>query len=123
MTHKKTNAVRIMEGYKVPFELIEYEIDEVELSAEDAAAKTHVPEEQTFKTLCVRGDKSGVIMVCVPGGRELDLKALAHISANKRTELVKLSEVISKEEAQIYTNPHYGNLIKLRKEICRRNPH
>ena len=32
-------------------------------------------------------------MVCVPGGRELDLKALAHISANKRTELVKLSEV------------------------------
>lgn len=93
MTHKKTNAVRIMEGYKVPFELIEYEIDEVELSAEDAAAKTHVPEEQTFKTLCVRGDKSGVIMVCVPGGRELDLKALAHISANKRTELVKLSEV------------------------------
>ena len=93
LTHKKTNAVRIMEGYKVPFELIEYEIDEVELSAEDAAAKTHVPEEQTFKTLCVRGDKSGVIMVCVPGGRELDLKALAHISGNKRTELVKLSEV------------------------------
>lgn len=90
---KKTNAVRIMEASKVPFELLEYEIDEEALSAEDAAAKTNVPEEQTFKTLCARGDKHGVMMVCVPAGRELDFKKLASASGNKSAELVHLKEV------------------------------
>ncbi|MDO5562740.1 MAG: Cys-tRNA(Pro) deacylase [Synergistaceae bacterium] len=90
---KKTNAVRIMEGANVPFELIEYDIDEEALSAEDAAAKTNIPEEQTFKTLCARGDKTGVLMVCVPAGRELDFKKLASLSGNKSVELVHLKEV------------------------------
>ena len=90
---KKTNAVRIMESAGVPFELLEYEIDEEELSGEDAAAKTNIPEEQTFKTLCARGDKTGVMMVCVPACRELDFKALAAASGNKSAELVRLKEV------------------------------
>ena len=90
---KKTNAVRILENANIPFELIEYEIDENSLSAEDAAFKTGVPEEQTFKTLCARGDKTGVMMVCLPAGRELDFKALASASGNKSTELVQLKEV------------------------------
>lgn len=90
---RKTNAVRLLESKKIPFELIEYEIDEEALSAEDAAVKTGVPEERTFKTLCCRGDKTGVMMVCVPAGRELDFKALASASGDKRAELVHLKEV------------------------------
>jgi len=90
---KKTNAVRIAEGAKIPFELLEYEIDEQALSAEDAAAKTGIAEERTFKTLCARGDKTGVMLVCVPAGRELDFKALASASGNKSAELVPLKEV------------------------------
>ncbi len=90
---KKTNAVRMLEGMKIPFELLEYAIDEKELSAEDAAAKTGITPERTFKTLCCRGDRSGVMMVCVPAGRELDFKALAAASGNKRAELVHLKEV------------------------------
>ncbi|MDD4159323.1 MAG: Cys-tRNA(Pro) deacylase [Synergistaceae bacterium] len=90
---KKTNAVRILENAKVDFELIEYEVDENLLSAEDAALKTGIPEEQTFKTLCARGDKTGVMMVCVPAGRELDLKALSSASGNKSSVLVHLKEV------------------------------
>lgn len=90
---KKTNAVRQLESKKIHFELLEYEIDEELLSAEDAAAKTGIPEERTFKTLCCRGDKTGVMMVCVPAGRELDFKALAAASGNKSAELVHLKEV------------------------------
>ena len=90
---KKTNAVRQLESKKIPFELLEYEIDEELLSAEDAAAKTGIPEERTFKTLCCRGDKTGVMMVSVPAGRELDFKALAAASGNKSAELVHLKEV------------------------------
>ncbi|OUO93747.1 Cys-tRNA(Pro) deacylase [Cloacibacillus sp. An23] len=90
---KKTNAVRQLESKKIPFELLEYDIDEELLSAEDAAAKTGIAEERTFKTLCCRGDKTGVMMVCVPAGRELDFKALAAASGNKSAELVHLKEV------------------------------
>jgi Cys-tRNA(Pro)/Cys-tRNA(Cys) deacylase len=90
---KKTNAVRIMENAKINFELIEYEVDESELSAEDAAAKTNIPESQTFKTLCVRGDRTGIMMVCVPAGRVLDFKALAAASGDKSAALVQLKEV------------------------------
>ncbi len=91
---KKTNAVRIMENENIAFELLEYEAVESDLSAENAALKTNVPEEQTFKTLCARGDKTGVMMVCVPAGRELDLKKLAGASGNKSAELVHLKEVL-----------------------------
>ena len=90
---KKTNAVRQLESKKIPFELLEYEIDEELLSAEDAAAKTGIPEERTFKTLCCRGDKTGVMRVWVPAGGELDFKALAAASGNKSAELVHLKEV------------------------------
>ena len=90
---KKTNAVRIMEEANVKFELLEYDIDMEALSGEDAAAKTGIAEERTFKTLCARGDKHGIMMVCLPAGRELDFKALASASGNKSTELVPLKEV------------------------------
>lgn len=90
---KKTNAVRALESMKVPFELIEYEFVEGALAAEDAAAKTGIPEERTFKTLVARGDKTGVLMVCVPAGKTLDLKALASASGNKKVELVPIKEL------------------------------
>ena len=89
----KTNATRILETKKIPFELLEYDIDMELLSAEDAAAKTGIPEERTFKTLCARGDKHGILLACLPAGRELDFKALAAASGNKSTELVPLKEV------------------------------
>ena len=49
---------------------------------------------QVFKTLCVRGDKNGVMFAVIPGDGELDLKALAKVSGNKRAELVALKEVL-----------------------------
>lgn len=90
---KKTNAVRIMERLKIPFELLEYSVESGETSALDASAKTGVPKEQIFKTLIVRGDKTGVLAVCVPGGRKLDLKALAEASGNKKIEMVGVNEI------------------------------
>ena len=53
-----------------------------------------MPSNQVFKTLCVRGDKNGVMFAVIPGYGELDLKALARVSGNKRAELVALKEVL-----------------------------
>jgi Cys-tRNA(Pro)/Cys-tRNA(Cys) deacylase len=90
---KKTNAARYLDGLKVEYKLSEYEVDESDLSAESVARKVNLPLEQVFKTLVVRGDKTGVLLACIPGGLELDLKAIAEVSGNKKVEMVSLKEV------------------------------
>jgi Cys-tRNA(Pro)/Cys-tRNA(Cys) deacylase len=52
-----------------------------------------LPAEQVFKTLVARGDRTGVLLAVVPGDAELDLKALARLSGDRRVELVPLREV------------------------------
>jgi Cys-tRNA(Pro)/Cys-tRNA(Cys) deacylase len=92
-TMKKTNAARYLDRLNIHYQLCEYEVDESDLSAENVAKKVNLPLEQVFKTLIVRGDKTGVLLACIPGGAELDLKAIAAISNNKKVELVHLKEI------------------------------
>jgi len=89
----KTNAARILDGLRISYKISEYQVDESDLSAEAVARKVGLPVGQVFKTLVVRGDKSGVLMACIPGAAELDLKALAAVSRNKKVEMVQLKEV------------------------------
>jgi Cys-tRNA(Pro)/Cys-tRNA(Cys) deacylase len=89
----KTNAVRILEGLGVPFELRSYEVDPEDLSAETVARKVGLPPEQVFKTLVVRGDKHGVCLAVVPGDAQLDLKALAKLTGDRKAETVPLKDV------------------------------
>ena len=91
---KKTNAARLLDKLKIEYEIREYEVDETDLSAGNVAGKVGLPLERVFKTLVARGDKTGVIMAVVAGGAELDLKALAAASGNKRVEMVHLNEVL-----------------------------
>ena len=91
---KKTNAARILDRMGIGYELKEYPVDVNDLSAVNVAAKVGMPVQQVFKTLVARGDKTGVLMACIPGDGELDLKALAAASGNKKTEMVHLKEVL-----------------------------
>lgn len=90
---KKTNAARFLDGLKINYQLREYEVDEADLSAESVARKVGLPPERVFKTLVARGDKTGVLMACIPGNAELDLKAIAPISGNKKVEMVPMKEI------------------------------
>ena len=90
---KKTNAVRLLDSLKISYRLLEFAVDESDLSAEKAAALLCRPLDQVFKTLVARGDKNGVMIATIPGNTELNLKALARISGNKKVELVPLKEV------------------------------
>ena len=90
---KKTNAARYLDSLKIDYRLVEYEVDESDLSAENVARKLNLPLEQVFKTLVARGDKSGVLMACIPGNTELDLKAMATVSGNKKVEMVHVGEI------------------------------
>jgi Cys-tRNA(Pro)/Cys-tRNA(Cys) deacylase len=94
MSGIKTNAVRILESAGIRCELREYDVDEDDLSAPRVAEKIGMPPEQVFKTLVARGDRSGVVIACIPANAELDLKALATASGNKKVELVPVKEVL-----------------------------
>jgi Cys-tRNA(Pro)/Cys-tRNA(Cys) deacylase len=89
----KTNATRILDNLGITYELREYAVDPDDLSAETVAAKIGLPAEQVFKTLVVRGDRGGVYLAVVPGNNEVDGKALARLTGDRKVELVPLKEV------------------------------
>ncbi|MBK9621650.1 MAG: Cys-tRNA(Pro) deacylase [Candidatus Obscuribacter sp.] len=89
----KTNAVRIIDSLGFKYELKEYEVDPEDLTAETVASKIGFPLEQVFKTLVARGDKNGVCLAVVAGDAQLDLKALAKLSGDRKAEVVSLKEV------------------------------
>lgn len=89
----KTNAARQLDTLGIKYELREYEVDPEDLSAETVAAKVGLPAEQVFKTLVARGDRTGVLMAVVPGDAELDLKALAKVSGDRKVDTVPLKEL------------------------------
>jgi Cys-tRNA(Pro)/Cys-tRNA(Cys) deacylase len=89
----KTNAVRILDNLNIKYELRDYEVDPEDLSAETVASKVGLPSEQVFKTLVARGDKNGVCLAVIPGNTQLDLKALAKVSGDRKIEVAALKEV------------------------------
>lgn len=91
----KTIAARMLDQLKISYELRAYEVSEDELDAITVARKVNMPPEATFKTLVARGDKSGVIMACIPGDAELDLKKFAAVSGNKKVEMAPVKEIQS----------------------------
>jgi Cys-tRNA(Pro)/Cys-tRNA(Cys) deacylase len=89
----KTNACRILDSLGISYQLRAYEVDPDDLSAENVASKSGLPPEQVFKTLVVRGTRSGVAVAVIPGSYELDLKALARLMGERNVEMVPLKEV------------------------------
>ena len=89
----KTNAARLLDSLGIPYELRDYEVDPEDLRAESVARKVGLPPEQVFKTLVARGDRTGVLLAVVPGDAELDLKALARLSGDRKADTVPLKEV------------------------------
>lgn len=91
---QKTNAVRMLDSRKIPYELAEYEVDEEDLSTVSLARKIGQDPAQIFKTLVLRGDKKGVFVAIVPGDSEIDLKKAARISGNKSAAMVHMKELL-----------------------------
>ncbi len=90
----KTNAARILDYNKIKYNLVTYKVDETDLSATHVAAQLGQDVARVFKTLVLRGDKTGIFVCVVPGGNELDLKKAAKASANKSCAMVQLKDIL-----------------------------
>lgn len=90
---KKTNAVRLLDQAKVPYELIEYEYDPERLSVPELSKMNNWDVKTVYKTLVIKGDKTGVLVVVVPGDKNLNLKKIAKVSGNKKVAMVQVKQI------------------------------
>jgi Cys-tRNA(Pro)/Cys-tRNA(Cys) deacylase len=90
----KTNAARILDSQGIRYELIAYDVDESDLSAVAVAEKLRQDIDLVFKTLVLRGDKSGIFVCIIPGAEELNLKKAAQISGNKNAAMIPMKEIL-----------------------------
>ena len=91
---EKTNAARLLDKVGIAYNLIPYEFDENDLAAQHVADSLGQDIAQVFKTLVLHGDKTGYIVCVIPGNMEVDLKALAKVSGNKKVEMIPMKDLL-----------------------------
>ena len=95
MKIEKTNAARLLGRAGIGYELVPYTVDEEHLAATHVAEQLGEPIECVFKTLVLRGDRTGLFVCVVPGDHEVDLKAAARVSGNKKADLIPMKELLT----------------------------
>ena len=91
---EKTNAARLLDKAGISYKLIPYEFDENDLAAQHVADSLGQDISRVFKTLVLHGDRTGHIVCVVPGNAEVDLKALAKASGNKKVEMIAMKDLL-----------------------------
>lgn len=92
---EKTNAARLLDKAGVSYKLIPYEFDENDLAAQHVADSLGQDIARVFKTLVLHGDRTGHVVCVMPGNAEVDLKALAKASGNKKVEMIPMKDLLS----------------------------
>lgn len=90
----KTNAMRMLDKAKISYEVKEYTVDENDLSGTHVAQQVGMPFSEVFKTLVAKGDKTGLVVLCIPVDKELDLKKAAVVTKNKKLEMTAVKDLL-----------------------------
>ena len=92
---KKTNAIRLLEQAGIDYEARMYPVDESDLSGTHAAAVLGLPAGQVFKTLVLRGAKTGYFVCCIPVDQEVDLKKRQRRRlGDKKAEMLPMKDLL-----------------------------
>ena len=89
----KTNAMRLLDSASIPYRVVEYSWDENDLGGLHVSRETGMDPDRIFKTLVARGDRSGILVCCIPVSCTLDLKKASAASGNKKVEMVFMREL------------------------------
>lgn len=84
----------MLDRARISYTLVPYTVDEADLSAQHIAAQLGEDISQVFKTLVLRGDRSGYFVCVVPGDMEVDLKAAARLAGAKKADLIPMKELL-----------------------------
>lgn len=89
----KTNAMRILEKEKIPYQMHTYESGDGQIDGLSVAKKTGQDPARVFKTLVTKGHSGNYFVYVLPVGKELDLKKAAKVFGEKAVELIPVSEL------------------------------
>ncbi|WP_277407763.1 Cys-tRNA(Pro) deacylase [Lacrimispora xylanisolvens] len=91
----KTNVMRMLDKAGISYDTREYTVDEQDLSGSHAADMLGVDHGSVFKTLVLKGDKTGYFVCCIPVDAELDLKKTAKLTGDKKVEMISVKDLQS----------------------------
>lgn len=91
---QKTNAARLLDKAGIDYTLVPYTVDESDLSAVHVAAQLGENIKQVFKTIVLKGERTGHFVCVVPGDAEIDLKLAAKAAADKKADLIPMKELL-----------------------------
>ena len=94
MKISKTNVARLLDKANIEYQLIPYQVDESNLSAIHIAEQLDENIAQVFKTLVLKGDKTGYFVCVIPGDKEVNLKSAAKLSGNKKADLIPMRDLL-----------------------------
>ncbi|MCC8126177.1 MAG: Cys-tRNA(Pro) deacylase [Clostridiales bacterium] len=91
---EKTNVMRLMDAAGISYRTMEYEVDEKDLSGVHVAAQLGQDPDTCFKTLVLKGERTGYLVCCIPVAEELDLKKVAKASGDKKVEMIPMRDLL-----------------------------
>ena len=91
----KTNVMRLLDAAKIPYEAKEYQVDENDLSGSHAADLMGADHGSMFKTLVLKGEKTGYLVCCIPVDGEVNLKKAAKAAGDKKVEMLHMKDLLS----------------------------
>lgn len=91
----KTNVMRLLDAAKIPYDAKEYPVDENDLSGSHAADLMGVEHGSMFKTLVLKGEKTGCLVCCIPVDGEVNLKKAAKAAGEKKVEMLHMRDLLS----------------------------
>lgn len=90
----KTNVMRLLDKAGIPYEAREYQVDENDLSGSHAADMMGADHDSVYKTLVLKGEKTGFLVCCIPVDEELDLKKVAKAAKDKKVEMIPMKDLL-----------------------------
>lgn len=88
----KTNAMRILDRNKIPYEVLTYQCDQF-IDGLHTAQKTGAPVEHSFKTLVAQGKSGGFYVFVIPIAEEVNLKTAAKTVGEKSVEMIHVKDI------------------------------
>ena len=95
MAQGKTNAMRILDAKKIPYNLLTYDSLDGKIDGASVAQKIDKDPKLVYKTLVAQGNSKQIYVFIVPVEAELDLKKAAKVAGEKKIEMIHVKDIQS----------------------------
>ncbi|MBB6445501.1 Cys-tRNA(Pro) deacylase [Bacillus benzoevorans] len=89
----KTNAMRILDAKRIPYEMFTYENKDGKIDGVSVAEKIGRDPRAVYKTLVAQGASKQIYVFVIPVQEELDLKKAAKAAGEKKVEMIAVKDI------------------------------